>query len=84
MRDAGTQVSLLDVTVSVIDTGTQSLETRLLAVAVIRCFRSRGWNATSIPCPEATAYLLEYQEFLNEALETHEIIFYLAAFTISK
>jgi len=53
MRDAGTQVSLLDVTVSVIDTGTQAVETGLSVEAVIECFRSRGWIVTSSPCPEA-------------------------------
>lgn len=65
------------------DTGTQADETRLIAVAVIRCFRRRGWIGTSIPSPEATAYLPEYQEFSNETRKFHENIFYLAAFTTS-
>jgi len=64
MRDAGTQVSNLDVAVSVIDTGTQADETRLIAVAVIRCFWSRGWIEASIPSPNPKAYLWESQAVL--------------------
>jgi len=48
---AGTRVSLVDVLVSVVDTGTQGDETGPIAEVVIELVRSRGLGVRSKPCP---------------------------------